>query len=119
MASLGACVTKGTSQQDRANKDALISMNVLANPVERELSARTHLEDTGASVHLVSLEIQMLLVQEKSRQSNALFRSHVQVENCALKGNVFAKEGSRGNPLDFAEILMSVHRHLQKNLLVA
>ena len=94
-------------------------MNVSANLVAKELSVKTHLVDIVASVHQDSQEIQILLVKEKLRQFNVLCQSHAQVENYALKGNVFAREGFRGNPLDCAEIWTSVLEPLpQKNLLV-
>ena len=108
MVSPGACVTRGTSQQDRANRGALTSTNVSANLVAKELSARTHLEDTVANVHQDYQEIPILFVKEKLRPSNARHQSPVQVENSALKGNVFAKEGSRGSLVDYAEMWTSV-----------
>ena len=117
MESPGACVTRATSLQARASRDALISMNVLANPVEKERSVKTLKEDIVASVHQVSLGIQMLLVKVKSKPSNALHLGHAQVESCAHKENVFAREDFRGKDL-FAGTLMNVHRPLQETLYV-
>ena len=74
----------------------------------KELSVKTHLVDIVASVHQDSQEIQILLVKEKLRQFNVPCLSHAQVENYALKGNVFAREGLRGNHLGCAEIWTNV-----------
>jgi len=87
-------------------------MNVSANPVVKELSVKTHPGDIVASVHQDFLEIQILLVKEKLRLFNVPCPSHAQVEKYALKENVFAREGFRGNPLDCAEILTSVLKPL-------
>ena len=103
MESQGACATKGINQLGWASKVALISMNVLGSLVAKEHFVRTLQGAIDASAPQDFLEIRILLVTVKLKLFSALCPSLVQVENFALRANVFVKEVFSGNHQGYVE----------------